>query len=298
MPPDVRHVASRASFHHGIGFTEGCNGFDVTCTVVYAPPLIGDAGEEYQAVFAEQYYGITPTGNSRMFLLYTPPTVYPVRLDAVDTAWRGGADPVRLRRLRGPRGHEPDAGRLRRHRLGGRRARVRDLPHPGLHDPVPGSAITSAASCPTTPVPGPWSARPTGTPALPSSRDRRRTAERPSRRGTTTSSPRSWRSAGPASRIEVRPETTVMDLGTTQIVDVIVAASGGEAGALERLTFEDAGVLALTGEDAALEIVDISEAAPGGWVLPGRRGAAGVLGRGARGGPGRGCRAGRDRWHG
>jgi hypothetical protein len=43
---------------------------------------------------------------------------------------------------------------------------------------------------------------------------------------------------------------------------VIVAASGGEAGALERLTFADAGVLALTGEDAALEIVGISEEAP------------------------------------
>ncbi len=70
----------------GVGFLSGCGATDITCEVVYAPPTIGDRGEFYQVVFGEQYHGITPTGNSVIWALYTPPIIYPVALMPVDTS--------------------------------------------------------------------------------------------------------------------------------------------------------------------------------------------------------------------
>ena len=249
------------SFHHGIGFTEGCTGFEITCTVVYAPPLIGDTGEEYQAVFAEEYLGWTPTGNSRMFLLYTPPTVYPVRVDAVDTSGAG----VRI-----PTDFVAYA--------------VREGTDPTQADCDTTDWVQAALASATFPIPdcttlarsgdrfsgllpndsGTWTVvgAPHGDAGAP-------LLSRPSPYRRTTITPRNddivatiVAERRPGLAMEVRPEMTVMNLGTTQVVNVIVAAQGGETGALERLTFEDAGVLALTGEDAALEIVGISEEAP------------------------------------
>lgn len=250
-------------FGPGIAFLEGCTAQAITCTVSYAPPFIGDLAEEYQLIYVEEYLGIQPTGNSRLYALYTPPTVYRVLVDAVDT--RGAA--VRI-----PSGSVAYA--------------VREGTNPTQADCDTTDWVQAALASATFPLPdcttltaggdrfggvlpndsGTWTVvgaprGDAGAPLLSRPSPYRRSTVTPHDDDIVTTIVAERR---PGLAIEVRPETTVMDLGTTQIVDVIVAAAGGDAGALEGLTFEDAGVLALTGEDAALEVVGISEEAPAG----------------------------------
>jgi hypothetical protein len=250
----------------------GCNGLDITCTVMR--PRRRRAGSTRRSSRSSLRH--PPTRNSRMFLLYTPPTVYPVRL----MRW------IRVGRWpgRGPRGHEPGAGGCDATLV---EAALASNLSPTAR-PCPSTAITSAASCPTTRVLIVVDATGTGAPLLAA------VAVSPNdHAGTRHRRGRSWRSAGPASRSRSAGDHRDgpghhADRGRDRGRNPVAG------GALERLTFADAGVLALTGETRRWRSW-ASQAAPAGfsWASGSSRCSRSRYARAwAR------CRAGRDRWHG
>lgn len=260
------------SFSSGLAFLDGCKATDITCRVSYLPPEIGDEAEHYMVVYAEEYLGIQPTGNSRAFALYTPPTVYPVRLYTLDTDGRA---------LAGVMGEVAYAVRE------GATATQSDCLAWNWYDAFASAAKFPMPACITL-RPwdwGPWGgepggyfggdlpndsgtwtvvAQPGGDPAAP-------LLERPAgyRRGIVTPAGDDIRTTivkepRPELKLEVRPETTTMEIGTTQTVEVVVKAIGGEAGSLTGLYFGgfDDGPGILHVEGAGLEVVGAIETIP------------------------------------
>ncbi|MEZ4596732.1 MAG: hypothetical protein R3C32_07755 [Chloroflexota bacterium] len=138
----------------------------------FDPAFIGDAGEVYEVVYGQHFDGIYPQ-DGVAWVLYTPPLIYPVRLDPVDStgarltlpsdflayAIRPGADPTQAecaepfwfeRVAAGPNIASPPASRCA-----------------GMAIWTAGTT-GSGGGCPTRRGPGPWSGHHRATRAHPS----------------------------------------------------------------------------------------------------------------------------------
>jgi hypothetical protein len=254
----------------GITFVSGCGATDNDCTVSYAPSQVGDAGEVYMVVYGEGYHGINPTGNSVALALYTPPLIYPVRLDPVDTtgaavdipagflayAIAPGADPTQAECLDKewywPHRFDPTIATPRCVTLSNRW-----LPGVGVAQ-FEGYLPNDS---------GTWTvvAGPGGDPGAP-------LLSRPAgyRRMTVTPASNDIETTVVAERqptldVAIIPESQTMDIGTTQQVEVVVSAVGGDAGALDGLTFRDAGILTVgAAAEPVIEVIDGAEVVPAG----------------------------------
>ena len=244
----------------GLTLESGCGGRDMVCTVRYNPPYIGDAGEVYRVVYGEHYDGIFPRSGVA-FALYTPPVLYRVQLDAVDTADRyiraKGFNAFAVREGANP--GEADCAKWDWWRAA-RRQVTFDIPACVL---LPNYGLSYGGVLPTDS--GRWTivASPVGDASLPLKV--RRTPYRvltlnPSGDDIVTKVVEERR---PIAELDVRPETTIMGLGTTQTVEVTVRAVKGEVGWLEGLAFSMPDILwADATPDAALRVLGIEETIP------------------------------------
>lgn len=257
----------------GLSMTAGCGAEDVTCTVVSNPPFVGDAGERYQVVYGQVYTGSTPTATSRMWALYTPPTIYPVSLTPVDVsgtrlalgqdalayAVRAGADPTAgecadtfwyTDELAKPVPAVPACVTFRR---GGSISSLEGTFEGWL--PVDSGSWTIVAQ-PAGDAGAPLLSRPSGY---------TRVTVAPVGDDITTTIVGQRR---PELAIDVTPRGESLALGETQVVDVTVSAVGGEAGSLQGITFVDPDVLTQGSETPPLTIVGVEPAVPdGGFSL-------------------------------
>lgn len=263
-------VSPRGFESDGLAFGPGCGATDVSCTVRFDPAFIGDAGEVYEVVYGQHFDGIYPQ-DGVAWVLYTPPLIYPVRLDPVDStgarltlpsdflayAIRPGADPTQAecaepfwfeRVAAGPNIASPPCITLRWDGyLDGR-------------DNWFGGWLPNAS--------GTWTVvgAPQGDPGAP-------LLSRPSpyRRTTVTPLDNDIHSTivgerRPTVALDVEPATTEMELGASQVVDVTVSAVGGEAGSLEGLDFDAPTILSAT-EGGPLAVVGVAEDVPEGFAL-------------------------------
>ncbi len=255
------------AFTQGLTMVDGCGGEDADCTMTSAPPFVGDRGEIFQVVYGQIYRGSYPTSASQMWAVYTPPSIYPVELTPVDTS-------------------------------GGRLALNHDVVGYAVHagaNPVAAACVEpfwyeAVLSQPTPPVPdcvtlrrggniyslegtfegwlpvdsGDWTivadpAGDAGTPLLSRPSGYRHVSVRPT--GNDIAAPIVGE-ARPDLAIEIAPRAASIDLGEEQVVDVTVRASGGEAGSLPTVTFDDPSVLVQGSAAPPLEVVSVDPPVP------------------------------------
>ena len=250
----------------GGAMVSGCGGADVACTVTYNPSGVGDLGERYAVFYGQHYDGIFPVGGIA-FAFYTPPTLYPVELDTVDTeggplsvrpgtvvyAVREGANPVQAECLGqdwiGVAVHQvtvevPACVTL-----------IRYQPYNDNwlfwgHLPNDSGTWTIVGA-------------PAGDAGLP-------LRQRPAAYRRLTVTPKGddnrtsmvWEDR-PRLAVEVKPRTLTMDLGTTQTVEVTVRALPGDTGSLGGVSLGTGSILVpeLT-PNAALQVVGAVETVP------------------------------------
>ncbi|MCY7419003.1 MAG: hypothetical protein LH650_10995, partial [Chloroflexi bacterium] len=224
----------------------------------------------YTIVYAEGYYGINPTGASIAYALYTPPVIYPVRLDPVDATGAAVAVPTDFVGYAVAPGANPTQSDCADwewywpHRYEATIDRPTCVTLRRSYNDLEGTQFYEGYLPADT---GPWTivAGLGGDPGA-------SLLSRPAgyRRSSVTAADDDIRTAIVAERqptldVAVVPESQTMDIGATQQVQVIVSAVGGDAGALDRLTFRDTGILTVgEGPAPVLEVIGGSEAMPAG----------------------------------
>jgi len=263
-------VIWRHQWTENIVFASGCGPKDSACTVTWAPPAVGDAAEVYTIVYAEGYFGINPTGASIAYALYTPPIIYPVRLDPVDATGAAVAVPTDFVGYAVAPGANPTQAECLDwewywpHRYEATIARPTCVTLRRSYNGFEGSEFYQGYLPADT---GRWTivAGLGGEPGAP-------LLSRPAgyRRLAVTAADDDIRTAILAERqptldVAVIPESQTMDIGATQQVQVVVSAVGGDAGALDQLTFRGAGILTVgDGPAPVLEVIGGSESMPAG----------------------------------
>jgi hypothetical protein len=257
--------------HDGLGFISGCGPLDYTCTVGYQPPAVGDRGEYYALVYAQPALGIYAHGDPIVWAIYTPPLVYPVEVHPVNTSGVALTVPVGFAAYAIAPGANPtQADCLEwQWQYDSYRSQV-DLPKPPCIELARNGNFISGKYWYEGSLPndsGTWTivAGPGGDPSAPLlSRvsGYRRTTVKPASDDIVTTI---VAEREPTLDVLVTPETTNMDIGTTQQIQVVVSAIGGDVGELNHLTFEDAAILAVGVGDApapVVQVLDTVEAIP------------------------------------
>jgi hypothetical protein len=228
---------------------DGCTPTSLTCTVRYwGFSRVGDDAERYGVMYAELYLGRTPQNIGTAFLTYAPSDIYPVRLDPVDSSGARTRLPSDFVAYAIAPGRNPvqadcvDAFWYTAH------VREAEAPVPDCvtlrwDGYLDGSDNWFGGWLPD--GSGTWTVvgAPAGDPALP-------LVERRSPYRQTTVTPAGDDIHGtivaqrrPGLSLLVSPATTEMALGSRQVVEITVAADGGETGWLEGLRFEDPAIL-------------------------------------------------------
>jgi hypothetical protein len=247
----------------------GCGDRDTTCTVRFWPTrFVGDEAERWTVLYAEHFGGRrSVSGVAHAF--YAPPRFYPVRLAAQDA--QGAPVPF-------DRAAVAYAVRSGSSAVASACAGVdwvwplMTVTDPALPDCValrsdPDAVSGAQRFAGYLPVDsGDWTivAEPAGADGAPLAG--RPTPYRPLSVAPTGDDIAATLMALPeqALRVTVTPETTVMTLGTEQLVSVTVDAPEPEAGALEGVTFTDPAILGIEADGPVLEIAEVVEPAPAG----------------------------------
>jgi hypothetical protein len=252
----------------GVGMTHvsACGATDITCTYTFNPTEIGDFGEHWFVVFGEHYDGIYPvTGTA--FAFYAPPTIYPVRLNPVDT----NGDPLTLGSNDRAYAIKPGANPVAADCVNGwdwamntGRFEITPVAPPCIE-------LTSFLSdngdyfTGTLPVDtGDWTVvgNLAGSGATPL---RQRASQyRPLTVASVADDitlPFVWEYR-PWLDVDVHLDSDTMELGSTQTVEVDVRSDGGDAGTLSGLRFAVADILSVGSPNSVVEVVGPVEAIP------------------------------------
>lgn len=242
-------ISWRAGLNAGHEIVSGCTPTSTTCTVRYwGFGDVGDAAERYGVMYAELYLGQRPQDIGTAFLTYAPPDIYPVRLDPVDSSGTRTALPSDFVAYAIAPGRDRVQAECVEAFWYAAHVRAAEAPVPDCvtlrwDGRLDGTDNWFGGWLPNDS--GTWTVvgAPAGDPGLP-------LLERRSPYRTTTVTPAGDDLHGvivaerrPSLSLQVAPATTEMALGSRQIVEITVAAEGGETGWLEGLRFDDPTIL-------------------------------------------------------